>query len=530
MINNEIFYLFAIISVGYIFGNIKIKGFSLDITAMLIVALIAGHYGLVISDSFKFFGLAIFIYAVGLQSGPGFFENIKKDGVRLNLLAIAVVSIIFFSILLLGKFFEMPITVIDGIYTGSLTSVPSLAAALEVKDDPVMSVMFGLVYPFGIVLTVLYIRLLPLIFRVDLEKELKDYETKQQNKYPNIETKNFKITNENFKKNNFAYKFQIENMTGTIIERIEFHEKEYSNIDKDNPILHYQDVIRASGTQKELEKLGLILGEEVAQTHEFNDDMGVYRLLVSSKDVVGKKIAALGQLRTLKAVITKVRRSGIDITPHPSLTLRVGDKLYVVAPKEYEDKVKTLIGDDLLKYPAADFLPVALGIVIGIFIGSIPIGLPIIGEMKLSFVGGILLTAIVLGRKGRTGPIVWQLSPHSTSMLKTLGQLIFVATIGTNAGKYLLESIATNGFLPVYIGVFGLIFSLSIMAFICRVILKMNFLNILGLLSGAMTSTPTLGMSNNITKSDIPSIAYAAVYPTSLVLALLFAQLGVKLF
>ena len=529
MINSEIFYLFSIISVGYIFGNIKIKGFSLDITAMLIVALIAGHYGMVISDSFKFFGLAIFIYAVGLQSGPGFFESIKKDGVRLNFLAVTLVCMIFFSIFVVGKYLGLSVTVIDGIFTGSLTSVPSLAAALEIKDDPVMSVMFGLVYPFGIVATVLYIRLLPILFRVDLSKELEKYEKKQRTKYPDILTKNFKITNENFK-NDFAYKIQIENMTGTIIERIEFSDKNYSNIDEDNPILHYGDVVRASGTERELSKLRLILGEEVAETHEFQDDMGVYRLLVSSKEIVGKKIATIGQLKALRAVITKVRRSGIDITPHPSLTLRLGDKLYVVAPREYEDKVKHIIGDDLLKYPAADFLPVALGIVIGIFIGSIPVGLPIIGDVKLSFVGGILLTALILGRKGRTGAIVWQLSPHSTSMLKTLGQLIFVATIGTNAGKYLVQSIATNGFMPIYIGIFGLIFSLTFMAFLCRFVFKMNFLNILGLLSGAMTSTPTLSMSNNITKSDIPSIAYAAVYPTSLVLALLLAQLGVKLF
>lgn len=530
MISSQIFYLFAIISIGYIFGNVKIKGFSLDITAMLIVALIAGHYGMIISDEFKYFGLAIFIYAVGLQSGPGFFQSIKKDGVRLNLLATMLVSLIFFSIFFLGKYLGFSTVVIDGIFTGSLTSVPSLAAALEVNHYPVMSVMFGLVYPFGIVATVLYIRLLPIIFRVDLAKELESYETKQRTKYPDILTKNFKITNENFK-NEYANKASIEHMTGTIIERIESHDGTANTPSEDNdPILHYHDIIRASGTTEELQKLQLIVGQEVEETYEFHDNMVVMRILVSSKEIVGKKIASLGQLKALRAVITKVRRSGIDITPHPSLTLRVGDKLYVVAPKEYESRVTNIIGDDLLKYPAADFLPISLGIVLGIIIGSIPIGLPFVGSIKLSFVGGILLTAIVLGRTGRIGPIVWQLSPHSTSMLKTLGQLIFVATIGTNAGKYLVESISTNGFIPIYIGIFGLLFALTVIAIICRFVLKMNFLNILGLLSGAMTSTPTLSMSNNITKSDVPSIAYAAVYPIALVLAILYAQLCVKIF
>ena len=528
MIQSEIFYLFSIISVGYILGNIKIRGFSLDITAMLMVALIAGHYGMVISDEFKFFGLAIFIYAVGLQSGPGFFETIKKDGVRLNLLAIVLVSLIFISIFGIGLYMKLPVGTIEGIFTGSLTSVPALASALEVKDDPSISVIFGLVYPFCIVITVLFIRLLPMIFRVNIDKEIESYELEQRSKYPDVYTKNYKILNENFK-NSVIKKSQIEDMTGAIIERIELHSEEDKIVDE-NPALHVGDIIRASGTLTQLKKLELILGEEVKESIEFHDDMKVYRLLVASKEIVGKKIAELTQLKALRAVITKVRRSGIDITPDPSLTLRLGDKLYVVAPEEYGERVTKIVGDDLMKYPAADFLPISLGIVFGIILGSIPFGFPGVGSIKLSFVGGILLVAIVLGRIGRIGSVVWQLSPHSTSMMKTLGQLIFMATIGTNAGKYLEDSISLNGFIPVYIAIFGLIFSITVLTVICRFFFKMNFLNILGLLSGAMVSTPTLTMVNNTTKTEYPSIAYAAVYPMSLVLMIVLAQFGMKLF
>jgi len=527
MIQSEIFYLFSIISIGYILGNIKVRGFSLDITAMLIVALIAGHYGLVISDEFKFFGLAIFIYAVGLQSGPGFFETIRKDGVRLNLLAILLVSLIFVTIFAIGLYMKLPSGTIEGIFTGSLTSVPALASALEVKDDPSISVIFGLVYPFCIVITVLFVRILPILFKVDLDEETKKYELNQRAKYPDVFTKNYKIINGNFKNSDIT-KSQIEGMTGAIIERIELHESIEN--ENENPVLHLHDIIRASGTAKELKKLELIVGEEVQESVEFHDDMKVYRLLVASKDIVGKKIAQLTQLQSLRTVITKVRRSGIDITPYPGLTLRLGDKLYVVAPEEYGDRVTKIIGNDLLKYPAADFLPISLGIVLGILIGSIPFSIPGIGSIKLSFVGGILLTALILGRLGRVGPIVWQLSPHSTSMMKTLGQLIFMATIGTNAGKYLVEAISQNGFTPVYIAIVGLLFSITVVTIICKVFLKMNFINILGLLSGAMVSTPTLTMVNNTTKSEYSSIAYAAVYPMSLVLMILLAQFGTKIF
>jgi len=343
-----------------------------------------------------------------------------------------------------------------------------------------------------------------------------------------IFTKNFKITNENFIDHPIK-KSQVEKLTSTMIERIESVDK--CDLDeKDCQQLHFNDIIRVSGTKEQLETLSVMLGVEIGDAYKFHDDMKVLRLLVTSKDIVGKKIASIKELKSLRAVVTKVRRAGIDITPHPSLALMLGDKLYVVTPKKYSQRVTDIIGNNLLKYPAADFLPISIGIVFGILLGSIPFNLPLIGDIKLSFVGGILITALILGRFGRIGPVVWQLSPHSNTLMKTLGQLIFMASIGTNAGKYLLKGLSQNGFLPIYIAVFALIFSLFLIAFICRVILKMNFLNILGMLSGGMTSTPTLTMSNNISKSDYPSVSYAAVYPMALVVAIVLSQLLLKLF
>ncbi len=526
MIHNEIFYLFSIISVGYILGNIKIKGFSLDFTAMLIVALIAGHYGMTISEDFQFFGLAIFIYAVGLQSGPGFFDTIKNEGIKLNFIAFILVLLICITIFGIGKFMMLPITVIEGIFTGSLTSVAALAAALEVKDSPNMSVIFGVVYPFCIVGSVFLIRILPFLFRVDLASEVEAYEAEQKSRYPDIFTRNFRIINENFKAGDIK-KSQIEAMTSTVIERIASSGK--IEQDNDDTILQFNDIIRVSGTEEQLSNLHIILGESFSDEHEFHDNMQVLRLLTTNKDIIGKKIGMIKELKTLRTVITKVRRAGIDIPAYPNLTLRLGDKLYVVAPEIYSERITKLVGNDLLKYPAADFLPISLGVVLGIILGSIPLALPFVGAIKLSFVGGILISALVLGRIGRVGPIVWNLSPNSTTLLKTLGQLIFIAAIGTNAGKYLVESLETQGFAPVLIALVGLFIGPLIVAFVCRKVLKMNMLNIMGLLSGATTSTPSLTMANNLSKSDYPSIAYAAVYPMSLVLVIVLAQLGLKI-
>ena len=526
MIHSDIFYLFLIITFGYILGNIKVRGFSLDISAILIVALVAGHFGVIIPPAFKFFGLAIFIYAVGLQSGPGFFGAIKTEGIQLNAMAFILLLLIFGLIYFVGIGLHIGRDVIGGMFIGAIASAPALASALEINNSPSISIIFGVVYPFGIMATVLFLRFLPVIFRVDIKKEVEEYEERQKAFHPDILTRNFRITNENFKKKTI-YKSQIEQMTMTVIERVESEHP--IDPEKSDAILHFGDVVRVSGTSEQLENLRIILGEPVEESYQFHDNMKVYRLLVTSKDIIGKKIAELKNLNSLGAVITRVRRSGIDIPPYPTLTLRLGDKLYVVAAEKYKTKIKNIVGDDLLKYPAADFLPIALGIVIGIFVGSIPFGLPGIGFVKLSFVGGILITALILGRIGRTGNIIWQLSPHSNSIMKTLGQLIFLATIGTDSGRYLVKAIKANGFLPIYIGVAAVILSLFAVAFVCRRFLKMNFVDIMGFLSGAMTSTPSLTMVNNVTKSDYPSVSYAAVYPFALVLSIILSQLMLKI-
>jgi putative transport protein len=523
---NTVFFIFLIITLGYLLGNLKIKGFSLDISAILIIALIAGHFGVIIPDEFKMFGLAIFIYAIGLQSGPGFFETLKNYGIKLNILAFLMLSIIFLTILITGKLLNYNGAIISGIFTGAMASAPSLAAVLEIKNEPIVSIMFGVVYPFGIIITVLFIRFISIFSKINFEKEIEDFHNQEKKLHPPIVTKNFKIMNEHFKKNK-VLKSKVQEMTSTIIERVETN-FEIDGLTNDY-ILHYGDIVRVTGSEQELDKVKILFGEEVEESFTFHDDLKVLRLLVTSKDIVGKKISQLKELVALGGVITRVRRSGVDIQPIPSMNLLLGDKLYIVAPVKNKEAIIKIIGNNLMEYPAADFLPISLGIVIGTIVGMIPISLPAVGTIQVSFIGGILLTALVLGRIGRTGPFVWQLSPHSTTLMKTLGQLIFMATIGTNAGKYLVESIQQHGFVAILIGISAVILGLGITGHIAYRYMKINFLSVLGLLSGGMTSTPSLTISNNMAKSDIPSISYAAVYPFSLIMTIIFAQLILKL-
>jgi len=527
MLHSNIFYLFLITSLGYFLGNIKFKGFSLDISAVLIVALIAGNFGIILPSTYKFFGLAIFIYAVGLQSGPIFFETIKKNGLKLNAIASITIISIFALIVLSGLIFKLPSDALEGMFTGSMSSAPALAAALEIKDTPSISIIFGTVYPFCIIATMLFISSSPLIFKIDIGKEKENYELQKKHLYPKILVKDFKITNDNFK-NRSIPKSQIEHMTSTIIERIESNHPDDKDEDE-NMILHHGDIVRVSGTQEQLNDIKIILGEELPKKYEFHDYMKIYRLLVTSKDIVGRKISDMKKLRRLRGTITKIRRAGIDISPYPNITLMLGDKLYIVAPEKYGKKVEELIGNNLLTYPAADFLPISVGIIIGIFVGSIPFNIPGVGMIKLSFVGGILITSLILGRLGRTGPFVWQLSPHSNTLMKTLGQLVFLTAIGTNSGQHLSESLRLYGFSAIYISLFAVIASLYLTILITKKLLKMNFIDIMGILSGAMTSTAALTMVNSKTNSDYSSVSYAAVYPFSLVLTIILSEILLKI-
>jgi len=516
-----IFQLFLIITLGYIVGNIKIKGFSLDISAILIVALVAGHFGVRLPEEFKYFGLAIFIYSVGLQSGPGFFETIRNKGLKLNIIAACFVGTIFLEIMIISKMLGFTKDVQAGLFTGVMTNAPALAASLEASSSPSISVIFGLIYPFCIVLTILYPKIIPGLLKVDMKEEERKYEETVRQRYPSIVTKNFRITNENFKSQHIT-KSEVQEMTNTIIERIE---SEYPIGDAElDHTMHFDDIVRVTGTTEQLERVKVILGEEVSDIVTFHDNLKVLRLLVTTKKVVGKKISELKELTAVGASISKVRRAGIDINPTPNLTLMLGDKLYITVPEKFEKRVTNFIGNNLLTFPAGDFLPISMGILIGMSIGFIPINIPGFGYFKLSFVGGILLTALVLGRIGRTGKLVWQLSPHSTSLMKTLGQLIFMATIGTNAGAYLLQSINTLGFTSIYVALGTLLVTYSAFTFVMFKMLKYNVLDILGVFSGSMTSTPALSMATEVCDSGRPSVAYAAVYPFALIITIFLAQ------
>lgn len=517
-------YLFIIISLGYFIGNFKVKGFYLDVSAILIVALVAGHYGITFPEEFKYLGLAFFIYAVGLQSGPGFFENIKTKGLYMNMVASSLVVIIFLIILVVGKFFKYDAGVISGIFSGIMSSAPALAATLEMSKSHSVSVIFGIVYPFGIIVTVLAIRMIALFTRANVENEVKKYEDSIRKDHPKIVSKNYSITNENFKNENIT-KSKLEQISGVSVERIETS----FETEGEDPVMHFGDIVRVTGTTEQMEYMKIILGEEINAFVDFHDSTKVLRLLVSNKNIVGKKICEIPQLTGMRASITRVRRSGIDFKPSLQTNLLLGDKIYITVPEKFEKEITNLVGDNLMAFPAADFLPIAVGIVIGIAVGFIPFSLPGLGSFKLSFVGGILVTSLVLGRLGRTGPIVWQLSPHSTSLLKTFGQLLYMATIGTSAGKYLVQAIDVNGVTPIIIGLLALLVSLLIFVIFTRFFLKMNLLDIMGLVSGGMTSTPSLTMASNITKTDYPAISYASVYPFSLILTIILAQLMVKI-
>tara|TARA_R110001583_G_scaffold82774_2_gene219326 strand:+ start:5089 stop:6672 length:1584 start_codon:yes stop_codon:yes gene_type:complete len=521
LLSNTYFVLFLIILIGFSIGRIKIKGISLDISAVIFVALVFGHYGVEIPIDFQYIGLVLFIFTIGIQAGPSFFESFKKNGRELAVLAtILIVSsgLIAFCIF---YFFGVDKNLVIGLLNGALTSTPGLAAAIDATGSPLASIGYGIGYPFGVIGVILYVSLLPRILRINLSEEEKKYQKEMLTGYPEILKKYFVVENENVIGKSFK-DLNIRFMTKAVISRV-MHNNEII-VPTPKIILNKGDIVKAVGSGDALERVKLLIGSETSEEIPSDNNFDVRSLLVTNKEVVKKTLGQLNILNTYNATITRIRRSGINISPSPSSKLQFGDKLVVVCHKDNMEHVTRVFGDDDRQLSNTDFLPIATGIIIGILVGKLSINFESF-SFSLGLTGGILLVALILGRTGKTGPIMWTMTGAANQLLRQFGLLFFLAAVGTSAGSSLVETFSEYG---VELFVYGLVITLIPMiltTIIARYFLKMNLLTLLGTLTGSMTSTPGLATVDNMVDTDAPAVAYATVYPIAMVLLIIVVQI-----
>lgn len=524
LLSQPYFALFVIICLGFVLGNIKLGGVSLDISAIIFVALLFGHHGVVIPPVIGTLGLVLFIYTIGMQAGPGFFDSFRKQG--RSLMVLTTIVVVSASLLAFGAFYytgiEMPVAL--GLLTGAMTSTPGLAAATDVTSSPLISIGYGIAYPFGVIGVILFVRLYPKVTRANIKKAEEEYEKESHLGFPDIQSQTFQVDNEAIIGKSIK-DLRIRTMTGAVISRI-MHEGE-SLIPSPEAILHKGDLVKAVGTEEALEKIKLLIGHATDKEIPLHKSYEVQSVLVTNKDAVNKPLGNFNLWANYQATVTRVRRSGIDITPSPSMRLQMGDKLMVACSRENMRQVGSFFGNNDKKLSDTDFFPIALGIVLGVLLGnlSLSFGSGTAFTFNPGLTGGVLLVGMILSRIGRTGPIIWSMSGAATQLLRQLGLMFFLVEVGTKAGANMVETFQTYGINLFLIGGVITLVPMLLAVIAARFLKGMNFLTLMGTITGAMTSTPGLAAASPLTDTNAPAVAYATVYPVAMVLLIVCIQI-----
>ncbi|MDR0969586.1 MAG: transporter [Lentimicrobiaceae bacterium] len=520
LIHQPYFVLFAIIATGLLLGNISYKGFSFDVSAVIFVAMLFGHFGFSVPHTFQSVGLVLFIFTIGIQSGPGFFEVFLKYSRQLITLSVILIALAVGITLGCAYLFELPPDMMVGVFNGALTSTPGLAAAIDATGSPLATIGFGVTYPAGVICVILFVTIFPKLLKVDLKKEEKKYVDQQRTEHPELYSKTIKITNESISGKNLR-ELNIPSTVGVVVSRIKKEHDAF--IPNAQTVLNSGDAIHVVGSVEAIEKSEKLFGHAIEEELRFDERYIVGWFLVTDKKIVSKSLVDL-QLNNYLATVTRIRRSGIDLTPTPYTKLRFGDRLLISHPKSENDALIELLGNEEKRLSETNFFPIALGILIGILIGSIKIPLGSF-DFSLGLTGGVLITAMILSAIGKTGPILWSISSGGNQLIRRFGLLLFMTSVGADAGKEMVNIIQTQGFMLIGVGILITVIPMVVVTLIAHYGFKLNMLSLLGAVTGAMTSTPGLGAIDSKTESDAPSIAYAAVYPAALILTILASQL-----
>ncbi|MFI3322269.1 MAG: TrkA C-terminal domain-containing protein [Rikenellaceae bacterium] len=521
LFSSPFFALFVIIALGFMLGKVNVKGVSLDVSAVIFIALLFGHYGVVIPSALSDFGMVLFIFTIGMQAGPGFFDSFRSKGKVLVILAVVIVFSASFTAAILQTIFGFSAADTAGLLTGALTSTPGLATARELTGDQT-AVAYGIAYPFGVIGVILFVKLLPRVLKIDMKAVEKEAEEAVFDRFPKVLSKTFRVENNNIFGSTLA-QLRVREMTGAVVSRIKHGE--VSDLPTANTALYEGDLVRAVGTEEALGKIQMLIGEKVEENLPITSSMERLSGLVTNKRIVNMSLATLNLQQNFNCTVTRVRRSGVDITPTPDLDLKYGDKLTLIAPRENIIDVLRMLGNDKKQLSDTDFFPIALGIVLGVLFGKISLNFGTGFTFSFGLTGGILVISLLLSAKGKTGNIIWSMSASATQLLRQLGLLLFLAGVGTSAGTTVVESFMNNGLTMFVSGMLITLIPMIVAILVSKYLLKVNILDLLGVITGGMTSTPGLAAADSMTSSSAPSIAYATVYPVAMVFLIICVQI-----
>ncbi|MDO4190903.1 MAG: putative transporter [Bacteroidales bacterium] len=528
-----IFVLASVIALGILLNKIKIAGVQLGITWILFVGILLSHFGLRIdapqAEFIKEFGLVLFVYSIGLQVGPGFFASFKKGGMKLNLFAVLVIVLGCIVTVILTILAKEDSAAMVGVLTGAVTNTPSLGAAQQTYQEmhgtagDAIAMGYAVAYPLGIVGLILVMILLRVIFRIDLKQEAhSDTDTDNAIERINVKITNHAIVGKCLADLKQALKINF------VIARVMDEKGEVSVADV-KTIAREGDVLRIICRPDDESLLFDFFGERVhidASVWETPvHNLVSRRVLLSKSELNGERIGDLSIRRLYGVNITRITRAGVDLIPTMDIRLQIGDRLTLVGREEDVAKVTDILGNSLKKLDIPNLLPIFLGIVLGVLIGSIPIAIPGMPmPVKLGLAGGPLIVAILIGYYGPKSKLVTFTTTSANLMIRELGICMFLAAVGLTAGENFVPTIMQGGYMWIIWGFLITVIPTMLMAVIARLVWKFDYFTILGALSGCQTNPAALSYANSLSGSERTSVAYATVYPVSMFLRILAAE------
>jgi putative transport protein len=538
--------IFLVMALGTMIGKIKFSNISLGISGVMFAGLFAGHMGYRLDEHVIEFlrdlGLILFVYAVGMQVGPSFFSSFKKDGIRFNLLAVGTVIGGGLMTILLFYFTEIGMDNLVGMMSGAVTNTPGLGAAkaalkevsaasgTKAFNDPANA--YAISYPFGVIGLILMMVAGKYIFRINIDNEIKSFEEGIRKQHPTPHAMKCRVINPAFFQQTID-EFNRQTDHKIIISRIKHSGSGVVEFPHHDTIIQERDVLMLVGLPADVEKGIALLGRKSTDKFIESEELTSSKVfVVTNKLAVHKTIEELDLEDSIGVHATRVFRAGLEMLATPSLVLHYGDKIKAVGDQKSLDKMAKLVGNSAKHLQEPQLLSIFLGVVLGVVLGSIPLLLPgLAAPVKLGMAAGPLLVALVISRYGGIRSIHSYLNQSAILFMKDFGICLFFAVVGIHAGESFYDTfVAYNGWLWVGYGLTITIIPLMLMMIIARYVLKINFIPLLGMMAGTYTDPAALAFGTSYYKSDLPTQAYATVYPMVTIMRILVAQLLVLYF
>ena len=524
-----------VISVGVLLGKIKIFGISLGVTFVLFTGILMGHFGFTgethILHFIREFGLILFVFCIGLQVGPSFFSSFKKGGMTLNMLAVGIVVLniaVALGIYFIDGGIDLPMMV--GILYGAVTNTPGLGAAQEALNqlnytgDPI-ALGYACAYPLGVVGIIGSIIAIRYICRVNLKKEEDELATQTSDMKHMPHMLHLEVRNESIDGKKLI---QIKEFMGRPFVCSRIRHEGHVSIPNQDTEFHIGDQVFIVCSEEDAEAVTAFIGKEIQVDWEKQDmPMVSRRILVTKSEINGKKLGSL-HFRSMYGVnVTRINRSGMDLFADPNLILQVGDRVMVVGQQDAVERVAGVLGNQLKRLDTPNIVTIFVGIFLGILLGSLPIAFPgIPTPVKLGLAGGPLVVAILIGRFGHKLKLVTYTTMSANLMLREIGIVLFLASVGIEAGAHFVETVVEgSGLLYVGYGFLITVIPLLIIGMIARFYCKVNYFTLMGLIAGSNTDPPALAYANQASGNDAPAVGYSTVYPLTMFLRILAGQM-----